>query len=426
MSSVKPDEGPSGTAAGPAEGQSERVAEARFYELDILRGLAAFLVVVFHYKHFLTEDAINFDYDHLPFHAVLTPIYVYGLMFVEMFFSISGYVFFWLYSKAVSERRLGAQSFFIARFARLYPLYFVTFIAVAVMQVVFYALYGQTYIYQNNTPVQFVLNLFMVHQWWPFHATQTFNGPSWSLSVEVFLYIAFFILASTRLNRPLILIVVSVAAIVFNLFQSVDTLWGLSRGVASFFLGGLVFYAVDALRRPGREIWRRRVSAVLVWLLPCLWGLSYIRSQPLIWDHFAPRLPDSFVWYFMSSSGFVYIVVPLTLFLLGLKQGQWALKVLTPERLHRFAWVGDISYSLYLIHFPLQIGIMILMEHWPFAVRVAVFSSPLALIVFLSVAAGLARLSFVYFEMPMREWVKTWLTRRLSRAAVKGEPKKAA
>jgi len=393
--------------------QYERAAEARFYELDILRGLAAFLVVVFHYKHFLTEDAINFDYDHLPFHTVLMPIYVYGLMFVEMFFSISGYVFFWLYSEAVSERRLGAQRFFIARFARLYPLFFVTFIAVALMQLAFFGLYGQTYIYQHNTPAQFVLNLFMVHQWLP-HPEQTFNGPSWSLSVEVFLYILFFTLASKRLNHPVILAGLAAVAVGFNMTHSIENVSGIARGVASFFLGGLAFHAVTALRQPGREIWHKRVSLGLLWLLPCLWLLSYVRSQTDLWNHVASGLPDSFIWYAFSSSGFVYVVVPLTLLLLGLRQGQWELKVLTPERLHRLAWIGDISYSLYLIHFPLQIGIMILMAHYSFATRVAVFSSPLTLVAFLAVAAGLARLSFTYFEMPMRERVKSWLTRRLS------------
>ncbi len=412
MSSARPDEGPSLEAAEPAAAQYERVVEARFYELDILRGLASFLVVVFHYKHFMTADAINFDYDHLPFHTVLMPIYVYGLMFVEMFFSISGYVFFWLYSEAVSEKRLGAQRFFIARFARLYPLFFVTFIAVALMQVLFSALYGQTYIYQHNTPVQFVLNLFMVHQWLP-HPEQTFNGPSWSLSVEVFLYILFFTLASKRFNHPLILGGLAAVAVGFNLTHSIENVSGIARGVASFFLGGLAFQAVNALRQPRREVWQKRVTLVLKWGLPCLWLLSYVRAQSALWDSLQAASPNNPLWTIFGAAGFVYVVVPLTLIFLGLRQGQWELKILTPERLHRFAWIGDISYSLYLLHFPLQIGVMILMAHFPFATRIAVFSSPLTLIAFLAAGVGLARLSFTYFEMPMREWIKTWLSRRL-------------
>jgi len=423
VSSARPDEGPLPEAAEPAAAGVGTVVEARFYELDILRGLAAFLVVIFHYKHFLTEDAINFDYDHLPFHTVLTPIYVYGLMFVEMFFSISGYVFFWLYSGAVSEKRLGARRFFVARFARLYPLFFVTFIAVALMQLVFYGLYGQTYIYQHNTPLQFLLNLFMVHQWQP-HAEQTFNGPSWSLSVEVFLYILFFTLASKRLNHPFILGALAAVGVAFNLTHPIESNSGIARGVASFFLGGLAFYGVSALRQPGREAWQKRVVQVLMWVLPCLWGLSYVRGQSNLWDGWQAASPDNPLWTVFGTPGFVYAVVPLTLVFLGLRQGKWELTILTPARLHRFAWIGDISYSLYLIHFPLQIGIMIVMARLPFATRVAIFSSPLTLIAFLALGVGLARLSFTYFEMPMREWIKTWLGRRLM-GVTKTNPEKA-
>jgi peptidoglycan/LPS O-acetylase OafA/YrhL len=421
--SARPDERPSEAAAEPEAAGVERVAEARFYELDILRGVASFLVVVFHYKHFLTEDAINFDYDHLPFHTVLMPVYTYGLMFVEMFFSISGYVFFWLYSEAVSQKRLGARRFFVARFARLYPLFFATFIAVALMQLLFYTLYGQTYIYQHNTPLQFVLNLFMVHQWQP-HAEQTFNGPSWSLSVEVFLYILFFALASKRLNHPIILGALAAVGVAFNLTHPIESNSGIARGIASFFLGGLAFYAVSALRQPGREAWLKRAVLALIWLLPCLWLLTYVRAQSTLWDAWQAASPDNPLWTVFGTAGFVYGVVPLTLIFLGLRQGQWELKLLTPERLHRFAWIGDISYSLYLIHFPLQIGIMILMARFPFATRVAIFSSPLTLVAFLAVGVGLARLSFTYFEMPMREWIKTWLGRRLS-GVTKTDPEKA-
>ncbi|MGZ3305782.1 MAG: acyltransferase family protein, partial [Asticcacaulis sp.] len=142
--------------AGPVIETGPSRGEERFFELDILRGFASYLVVVFHYKHFLYSDtfaagAPGFDYAHQPFATLLQPVYVYGQLFVELFFSISGYVFFWLYAKALAERRLGVKSFFIARFSRLYPLFFATFIAVALIQWAFHSLYGYDYIYQHNT-----------------------------------------------------------------------------------------------------------------------------------------------------------------------------------------------------------------------------------------------------------------------------------
>ncbi|HTN41414.1 MAG TPA: acyltransferase, partial [Asticcacaulis sp.] len=168
--------------------------EARFYELDILRGLAAITVVFFHYKHFLlVSDAVGFDYDHMPFSALLMPFYLYGQFFVELFFAISGYVFFWLYARAIEEGRTRPWGFFVARFARLYPLYVVTLIVVAGLQIVYRSQYGDDFIYNEATPANFALNLLMVQQWLPY-AVQSFNGPAWSISVEVFLYALFFLI----------------------------------------------------------------------------------------------------------------------------------------------------------------------------------------------------------------------------------------
>ena len=202
----------------PQVSPAARSEEARFFELDILRGLAAILVVVFHYKHFLLSNTEIFDYAHLPFGVLLTPVYVYGQHFVELFFAISGYVFFWLYGDAVANRRLSARSFFTARFARLYPLYLAMLIAAVVLQAAYVALYGAPFIYKHNTATDFVLSLFMVQQWLP-GAEQTWNGPSWSLSVELFLYIAFFAVAYLRGNRPLVLIAIVVAGLVFKHIQ---------------------------------------------------------------------------------------------------------------------------------------------------------------------------------------------------------------
>ncbi len=390
---------------------STRSDEARFFELDILRGLAAYLVIVFHYKHFLLNDAASFDYTHLPFHTLLAPVYVYGQYFVELFFSISGYVFFWLYADAIAEGRMGLRRFAVARLARLYPLYFVTFIAAALGQGLFHALYGTTFIYVHNTPGNFLLNLFMVQQWVS-HAEMTFNGPSWSISVEIFLYAVFFFVAYTRLNRPLSLVAIVVVGLLFRYAQH-DPTSDFSRGVPSFFLGGLAFYAVRYLNGAGREVWRRGLDTTLKWSLPALWLLTYVRAQPLVWPLISRDLHLGPPIKFLNSltvEGFVYGLFPLTLLALGLRRENWRHPWLSLESLRRFAWVGDMSYSIYLIHFPLQLALMLVIQHWAWPQRVAIFASPLMFIAFFAMATGLARLSFVYLEMPMRTWLKRMLS----------------
>jgi len=274
--------------------------EGRFFELDILRGLASYLVVIFHYKHFLYSDALGFDYAHLPFLGILEPVYVYGQFFVELFFSISGYVFFWLYAKALAERKMGMKSFFIARFSRLYPLFFATFIAVALIQWVFHAIYGYSYIYQHNTAGNFALNLFMVHQWIP-HAEMTFNGPSWSISVEVFLYAVFFGLSYVKLNTPIMVVAMIVLGLIFKYLEA-DQASDFARGVPSFFFGGLAFYAVQGLRGLKNPKWLKIVDTTLKWALPLLWLLRPYPAAMVDADHRRrPAGPDlalcaAFAW----------------------------------------------------------------------------------------------------------------------------------
>ena len=373
--------------------------EPRFHELDILRGLAAITVVIFHYKHFLLiSDAAGFDYGHMPFHTVLMPLYVYGQFFVELFFAISGYVFFWLYAQAVETHRTGPWSFFVARFARLYPLYLVTLLIVAALQALYRGQYGADFIYKGDTLAAFVLNLLMVQQWVP-GALQSFNGPAWSISVEVFLYAVFFLLCWFRLNRIWVLVLLFAAGVIIRVNS--DPTLDFVRGVPSFFEGGLVFYAVQALRR--HEAWRRRAVIGLAVALPALWALSYARGFQPINTLLAPGLVNAA----LSVVTFLYVLLPLTLLLLGLMQDHW--RWLSRDGLHKVSWVGDISYSIYLIHFPLQLLVMLVLARLPFVERAHIFASPLSLLGFMVVAAGLAWLSFHLFEMPLRRY----LTRRM-------------
>lgn len=401
-----------------ADQDNRKAVESRFYELDILRGLAAFIVVSFHYKHFLLiSDTAGFDYTDMPFHTLLMPVYVYGQFFVELFFSISGYVFFWLYSGAILERRTGLRDFFVSRFARLYPLYLLTFILVALMQWGFRSLYGHDYIYDDNSAINFLLNLFMVQQWLP-QASQTFNGPSWSISVEVFLYTIFFLICRWRLKSVWIVLALVVGGLTFK-YINYNPTDDFARGTPSFFFGGLVWYAVEALR--DREAWRKALVRILAVLLPILWLAAYVGAYDALWGAqqvklAAAGLPRQGLHaLLLSTETFVYGLIPLTLVFFGLQKAQWRLAWLQPDSLRRFEWIGDISYSLYLIHFPLQIGLMLIMARWPFAVRAHIFSSPLAYIAFMGTAMGLAWLSYRYFEMPMRRHIRHWLSQRLAR-----------
>ena len=80
--------------------------QGRFKELDLLRGIAALAVVLYHY----TGHAVK--YYRFPFHFSI------GSYGVPLFFTISGFVIFWTLEKCVTIR-----DFAVSRFIRLYPTY---------------------------------------------------------------------------------------------------------------------------------------------------------------------------------------------------------------------------------------------------------------------------------------------------------------
>ncbi len=180
------------------------ISTQRYETLDALRGIAALSVVFWHW-HWLYcapgEITPLADPSIQPFFWLLAPLYLHGLLGVKLFFSISGFVFFYLYADAIAQRRVTITTFVNYRFSRLYPLHLLTLLTVTALQAAYFSRYGAFFIYQVNDARHFVLQLFFASNWSrvsPF----TFNGPIWSLSIEILLYAMFFVLAFARLTYP--------------------------------------------------------------------------------------------------------------------------------------------------------------------------------------------------------------------------------
>ena len=105
---------------------------------------------------------------------------------------------------------------------------------------------------------------------------------------------------------------------------------------------------------------------------------------------------------------FIFLVVPTTLLALALHEqvlgGAW----------HRFAAVGDISYSTYMLHFPMQLALALIAVH--FALTPATFQNPLALILFYFILIVLGGLSFHYFERPVQNVLRNMLPKKVAGA----------
>jgi peptidoglycan/LPS O-acetylase OafA/YrhL len=145
--------------------------------------------------------------------------------------------------------RTDRETVFIDRFSRIYPLHLATFVVVAVLQKIYSAYTGNAFVYPFNDAYHALLNVLLAPAW-GFEDGWSFNGPVWSVSVEVLLYGAFFLLWRYA-PAPLVIsvgLVVS-AAWIFPAHYKI------ALGVIGFFGGGLAYFGVAALLRRFAERW---------------------------------------------------------------------------------------------------------------------------------------------------------------------------
>src|ERR1700722_13786324 len=99
---------------------SPTLSAKRLYSIDALRGVAALGVVLWHWQHFYAISgtwATGWSRADQPFFPVLRPLYEQGWMAVDLFFAVSGFVFFWLYLEPVAKGEIGTGKFALQRFS---------------------------------------------------------------------------------------------------------------------------------------------------------------------------------------------------------------------------------------------------------------------------------------------------------------------
>jgi peptidoglycan/LPS O-acetylase OafA/YrhL len=81
-------------------------ATSKLLGLEGLRFLATFSVLIWHYQHFayVGDKPVDLIRSELPFYGLLLPFYEVGEYGVWIFWCISGFIFFWKYREAISDR----------------------------------------------------------------------------------------------------------------------------------------------------------------------------------------------------------------------------------------------------------------------------------------------------------------------------------
>jgi peptidoglycan/LPS O-acetylase OafA/YrhL len=355
--------------------------------LTPLRGIAALWVVVFHFSEIVakfvsTEKSL-----------LLTK----GYLMVDLFFIMSGFIIYHVYLENFQTRLSGEnfRQFIVARFARVYPLHFVTLLLCIIILV---PAMGWDPLFNN--PRAIPTNLLLIHSF-GIHKLFNWNVPSWSISAEWWAYMVFPLLA-IFINRKkgmaiallAVFVVLAYLSIMFwiprvNIFdpsalprKNLDVTfdYGFLRGLAGFITGMIVYRAYQI--RMLSKIFEKDISAAAVTALSIL-------SMHFGWN-----------------DGFNIILFIMIVYVFALNNG----------RLHTFCniriaqYLGKISYSIYLMQLfpliPLWGGIKL--PGLVYANNSATTSFGIGVgycLIYITLVVGLASLTYFTIEKPCRKFI---------------------
>ncbi len=330
--------------------------------IDGMRGIAALLLAFGFHQFQLLGEIRTGPFNGVP---VLGWLHDYGWTMVDLFFVVSGFVFSHVYLRDGAMRPdVGLGSFAKARFARLYPLHLATLLIIVAILAAGTPMGAEG---KPNDIWHFVLNLLML-QHSGLNEGMSFNGPTWSVSVEIFCYIAFYIAAvAGRSFLPVFaLCAVLTGALIAD--YSNPTAFYLGRGFAGFFAGYFLWRYQERLLR-GHWVIYLLIAAIGLMFHPV--GISYG-----VWLSFT-AWPALLLW--------------------ALKTGQLSQRP--------FGWLGDRSYSIYLLHIPVYYAVNLFLFGgepaprnlwWP-----ALIGSWLLILL-------LSHFSYLWFEDPARRAIRDW------------------
>lgn len=342
------------------------------YSLDFLRGIAAYIVIFWHWKmlFYVNNTKPQIEIRSLPFYDSFSIFYNHGLLAVEFFFCLSGFIFFYYFKSKIENGVLSAKQFAVDRISRIYPLHIVTFILVAALQFISLHSSGYYLAFIYNDAYHAFLNVFMLHAW-GFQSGFSYNAPSWSISLESLLYLLFFIILMVKVNKTMLTIALIILGALLYPYS-----YNLSVGLFSFFSGGLLAMIYEWISKRASKSITLLASIVLL-----LSGFSILVFR----SEFNPN------W--VAALLFIPVILTFT-----------SVSAIFPHFMKKLKFFGDISFSIYLIHFPLMIITSI-------AVNLLGFDKSLYLhdyffIGFVMVLTLLGAISHYHFEIPLMNLIR--------------------
>jgi peptidoglycan/LPS O-acetylase OafA/YrhL len=358
-------------------GKSQETLSPKIHALTSLRFFAAIYVVFHHTLALFLPRMLEF--------GTLAKLVSLGYVSVSFFFVLSGYILGIVYLGGRGS--VSPRPFFLARFARVYPLFLLTMVLdTPHFFLARLATFGLD-IALLKTSVVFAGKRLMLHAWVP--QLRGIDDPNWSLSVEMLFYLAFPLLATAlwKLRERALWVAAAVFYVAGEAVVVLVTEHSSGDFAAHFPILNLNTFALGILlarwqwlrgERGDPGLPRFRVAANFISGAIVVYVGAIVYWSPLISD----------------ANWIVGLLIPVFLWAIwAFSHSDWLPTRLVSSR--SLIVLGEASFGLYLFHIP----VAHLFE------RLGWVHGPWPFLLFLGVSIGLSVLSLYFFETPARQWI---------------------
>lgn len=375
-------------------------ARVELLPLTSLRFFLASWIVILHLDTALSPATVF----GIPATSAAHNIVRCGYIGVGVFFLLSGFILALNYPLDSTWNTVTVKKFAVARFSRIYPVYFLGLVSIAPVVLIPSILEHSRSLFIRRSFSGF-LNGVLLQAWVPRTAI-TWNGPGWSLSNEAFFYLCFPVLGVWLFRRlswrrfMAGLIGFLVLELAVPVLCIVKVAPGFSDLPATGEPGTLLAYF--AMFNPLLNLPFFLYGILAYWCFSrleesdsILCGRGYILYIPSILALLVMTSLGNHIPYPLMHGGLT--LIPALGIVIGFALGDKYLCVLMSNR--TLVFMGKASYAEYLLHAPVRIAFESIGLTW----------TPTLTVTYCVIVLIVSALVFHFFEEPLQRKIRKWM-----------------